>query len=121
MKQITIGSRSVLYTGTLLLRDGESAHLNIPVQETAPIGGEMLKLEVVFTNPESADTSVNWETEPTGIVKFNFIGWKNTIGTTLIAPQSFGVTNNDKLWFDMAHYRIGMVNIAHIVLSRGGQ
>jgi hypothetical protein len=121
MKSVLIGNRTLVYSGTLILRDGESARLEIPFQEGQFIGQETLKVELIFTNPAHADTSVNWQTLPDGSVRFTFIGWKSPVGTALKEPQSFGKFNNEDLWMDLAHYMIGQANVAHVLFSRGVQ
>jgi hypothetical protein len=122
MQEITVGGREVFYTGTLLIRDGETAALNVPIQSLAAVGTDQLRIVLQIGNVNEQVPKVAWETVD-GVVRVTLSGWRYGAGAALDLPVKLGSVyfggREHWLWFDMAHYRIGQMNVTHVMLSRG--
>lgn len=120
MNKVLVGERTVLYSDTFILHGEERCRIEVSL----PLGGqvvkETLKLELHFESPADADTRVIWASAD-GVVTFTLRGWRNPLGEVTVNPVHFGQTDGQKLWLDIAHYQIGVINVAHVVLLLGGQ
>jgi hypothetical protein len=121
MVKITKDGRTVVYAGSMILKDNETVRLEIALPVGATIAAQMLKLEIVFTGITNLETDITWKTSSDGTVQFELTGWRQT-GQALREPLHFGQYNGEKLWLNIAQHRIGlMVNVVQIDVLQGGR
>ncbi len=80
---------------------------------------DVLKLDLKFTPGQNSEYEGRWNSKD-GIVYLEFVGWRNSIGTAVSEPQKFGEIDGRRLYFQMAHYLLGNMNLVHFYILVGG-
>ena len=112
---IKIDNKQQIYAGSFLVKDDQEAEVSVPIEN------EFLRLSIVFRKAESGEErSAEWKTE-SGVVKFSFTGWNNSLGTCVLEPMKFADFGNRKIYFQLAHHFVGLVNLAHLFIYLGGE
>ena len=108
-----VGDKQSLATKTFLLGDGEVGKFAVTVGDT------VLPVEVKFSAPQARESAWHWEYDG-GTLRLSFTGWKNPYGSGLPAPQRIGEVDGAPLGFNMAHQRLGAMNVATLQFYLGG-
>jgi hypothetical protein len=112
-----VGKLEVVHTQTLILPEGEEALVGFQV------GGWQAKLKVRFEargeDPSKQAIEVEAEDDH-ALVKL--VNWKNPLGTATTTPVQFATLNTgDLVYFMVAHWLIGGVNLLELQFLLGGK
>jgi hypothetical protein len=117
---IEIDGKSVIFSDTLLLRDGQRASILVPLNPAVNLKVELLLLP----SPEGAapeeKRSGRWYPEE-GTVKIELVGWEDALGAALNEPQHVGQITGKDLWFHVASTRIAETNRVTLVMLLGAE
>ena len=114
---LRIGRDLVLAAHTVLLRENETARLEIPLPLGAAIATDVVKIEITCTQRSQADVDIKWRTE-NGVVKFDLLGWKSQVGSMLNDAVTFGFQNGRALRLKVAQYAISDQNVVHFMVMQ---
>jgi hypothetical protein len=109
---IRLGDKELVFSTSFMLAGDELASFEIPID------GEQLRLDLKFIPGASSEREGRWNFSD-GVIHFEFVGWRNSIGTAVSEPQKFGEIGDRRLYFQMAHYLVGEVNVVHFQLLLG--
>ena len=118
MTAVRINNRVIVYSGTMLLADGQRGDIEIRFPLGVQIATDVLKVAIKFGNRNHDVTTVDWITN-NGVVEFDLKGWKNIDGTVTASPVNFGEMNGKPLFIELAQKPIASINIVTVVISQG--
>jgi len=112
---LKIGDKEVVMTQTMVIPDGETAFFDFS------INSEPIQISIVFetNNVPDSERKINWKLED-GILRMTFIGWRNSLGTSLIHPAKIGELNGQPFGFNLMHFLVGTVNLVTFQFYIGG-
>ena len=111
---VRIGDKEVVLQHTVLVLDEQPVTFEIPVRDST------LKLRLVCVQPGPGETqAANWKTID-GVLEIVLRGWNNPLGTALSPPERIGDLKGEPIWFQVATYRIAMLNVVHFLVLLGG-
>ena len=93
MEAVQIDNRKIIFTTTLLLRYGEIARFDVPIDNSP------MKVEVRFTRTKrDSESAIRWEYD-SAVMKINFLGPLNLVGNAMVIPGKLATFDGVDLGF----------------------
>ena len=112
---IKIDGKEQTFSTAFMVGDDQDVEIDAPIRDA------VVRLVIRFKpgGPEQAQEG-RWTTAE-GVTRMEFLGWKNPLGVVTSLPQHFGDLRGEPIWFQMAHHRIGDVNVVQFYILIGGK
>lgn len=110
-----IGNREIIFDHTFIIPKGEEASMDVVIKDTP------IKV-IIFFDPQDIPVekrTVSWEFKNSEL-RITFLGWKHSLGTSLLKPGKLGVIKDTPFGFNIAHFLVGKTNLAHFQIYVGG-
>jgi hypothetical protein len=108
-----LGNRQVVWNGTLIVPDGESARVE------TQLGGWPLKI-VIFCYPNAKSSEITWSGKENAL-ELSFKGWTNSLLTGVRTAQKLGQTNDGRAFgFIATAQRAGQLTKIDFQILWGG-
>jgi hypothetical protein len=112
---VRIGNKTLVCNESLIVSDNQEARLEVQLPQ-----GNRLSCLIVFLPPEESGTAgVRWRGEADNVLKIEFVGWTNPLGTAM-QPTFLGDFQGEKINLAAAHWFVGSLNVLNFQLYFGG-
>lgn len=116
--KITVGDKEQVFSATVIAENNELISMDAELSQPGVDNKHIVKLEAIFTIGGGTQSSGSFVSTEQG-VRFTFVDWNNSLGTSTTAPMKFGNFGPRKMYLSVANHHLGGSNLCTFAILLG--